>query len=180
MSLERALNTIVSQFQIEIGDRIITPFGAGLINDTYRVKPTSEEGSFLLQRLNHYVFKEPEVVMENIHLVAECLKEQAYTGLILEPISTRSSQWLHQDEAGNYWRLFPFFENTYSIDQPDQADQVFKAARAFGRFLEPLCEMETSEVKASIPGFHDSVKRLTFFEKILAADKYDRRQSACS
>ena len=85
-------------------------FGAGHINDTFKVVLEQKGGlsTYLVQRLNHEVFRQPEAVMHNICLVSEHLSRQAYPLANLSPIPLRSGGWLHRDEQGNYWRAFPF------------------------------------------------------------------------
>ena len=59
------------EFQID-GDFLnAIPYGSGHINDTYRVlfQQAGAPVSFLLQRINHNVFKNPVALMENIQRV---------------------------------------------------------------------------------------------------------------
>ena len=55
----------------------VKPFGAGHINETYAVYTPGENGdelSYVLQRVNSNVFKDPAGVMENIFGVTEYLR----------------------------------------------------------------------------------------------------------
>lgn len=143
----------------------LTPFGTGHINDTYRlvIVETDQPQTWLLQRLNHHVFRQPEAVMHNIHLVAEHLAAQPYPLQILAPRPTRSGHWLHHDERGNYWRVFPFFENTVTYERVETMAQAYEAARAFGAFAKALNGLDASQLQPTIPGFHDGEKRLADF-----------------
>ncbi|HTH31744.1 MAG TPA: hypothetical protein VL946_10400, partial [Lacibacter sp.] len=49
-------------------------FGSGLINSTWKVTTASDE--YILQRLNHLVFSEPEDIAHNISLIANYLKQR--------------------------------------------------------------------------------------------------------
>ena len=47
----------------------VIPFGSGHINDTLRVTCKEEDGSvnrYILQRMNHEIFKNPAQLMENV------------------------------------------------------------------------------------------------------------------
>jgi hypothetical protein len=47
----------------------IRPFGKGHINDTFAVYYQMEDGSskrFIIQRINTYIFQDPEGLMQNI------------------------------------------------------------------------------------------------------------------
>ena len=174
------LYRIVEQF-IETASKCrIEPFGSGLINDTFRVELLELGGSMLLQRLNHYVFHQPAAVMANIQLIADHLNRQGYQSVILQPILTRHGELLHVDIEGNHWRMFPFFENTTSIDRAIDPEQVYVAGRAYGEFAHALAGLDakTAGIVETIPGFHDSVNRLTFFEETLVSGIADRLTEA--
>lgn len=143
----------------------LTPFGNGHINDTYRLEivEAGKPQTWLLQRLNHHIFRQPDAVMENIQLVAQHLANQPYEMKILAPRPTRSGHWLHHDEAGNYWRVFPFFENTETYERVETEVQAHEAARAFGAFAKALDKLDASQLKLTIPSFHDGEKRLADF-----------------
>lgn len=167
--LPASMESIIRQFFDYQKLVSIEPFGAGHINDTYRVE--IREGdvakTWLLQRLNHQVFRQPEAVMHNIRLVAQHLAGQPYPLQILAPQPDRSGDWLHRDGAGNYWRVFPFFENTVTFDRVETEAQAFEAARAFGTFARALDGLDASQLQTTIPGFHDGEKRLAHFLAVL-------------
>lgn len=156
------------------------PFGQGHINDTFRVTviENGEQKNYLLQRINHDVFHQPQAVMENIRLVAEHLSKQDFPFKNLAPIPTRSGQLLHVEGERNHWRIFPFFENTFTFQQVETAEQAFEAARAFGAFAKALDGMDASALQVTIPHFHDGVFRMRKFKEILAAAKPERRKAA--
>jgi len=156
------------------------PFGAGHINDTFKVE--IEQGgtarAYLLQRINHHVFRQPEAVMRNIHLVAEHLSKQAYPLEILAPLPALSGGFLHRDEGGHYWRVFPFFEKTTTFDKVGTPGQAFEAARAFGMFAKALNGMDASLLEPTIPGFHDGAGRLAHFKKVIKKASPERLAGA--
>lgn len=173
---------VIQAFFPNAKDYRLAPFGAGLINDTYRVRPAGEERDWLLQRLNHFVFRRPQVVMDNIAKIADHLATQDYTGVILQPLRTQSGALLHRDEEGNYWRVFPFFANAFSIDQAAQPEQVFQAGRAYGLFSHALASLDpkVAGIGETIPGFHDSVGRLPAFEAALDNSPGTRPRNAAN
>lgn len=179
MEVRNRLEEIVKAFFGEEVQCQVEPFGSGLINDTYRVE-AADGRTVLLQRINHFVFTQPEVVMENIRRIAQYLEENQYPAVILQPIPTLDGRLTFLDEAGNYWRMFPFFTGTISIDQAVDAEQVYKAGQAYGEFARTLAGMdvETAGIEETIPGFHDSVSRLQFFEEVLAANPTGRLTDA--
>ncbi len=147
----------------------LAPFGTGHINDTYRLEivEAGKPQTWLLQRLNHHVFRQPEAVMQNIRLVAEHLENQHYELKILSPRPTLNGQWLHCDPSGNYWRFFPFFENTETYERVETPGQAYAAAKAFGAFSKALNSLDASQLQATIPNFHNGLWRLEQFHQAI-------------
>ena len=159
-----------------------TAFGNGHINDTYKIelKINNRIEIYLLQRLNHQVFSEPFLVMENIQQVADHLSKKKYQLKILSPILTLKKQLLYKDSGGNYWRVFNFIKNTIAVEKAETPEQAYEAAKAFGAFAKALDDIDISLLKTTIPGFHDGEKRMADFmlalknapsKKIAAAKK---------
>ena len=66
------------RFQVRGSFYSMTPYGNGHINDTYlfQTKENEKIHSYILQRINHHVFKDPEGLMENIRLVTAFLRRK--------------------------------------------------------------------------------------------------------
>jgi aminoglycoside phosphotransferase (APT) family kinase protein len=157
-------------------------YGNGNINDTYRIRfeRSGVAGNYLLQRLNHQVFKQPEAVMENIRKVAEYLSGQPYPYRIAAPLQGADGRLLYTDDLGNYWRVFPFFENTYSPEGLSDPETARKAARAYGAFARALHQYPAENLAETIPGFHDTDMRLAVFLQTLEADPAGRASAVQS
>src|SRR6185312_11166049 len=68
---------LIAAFKIDADIASVIPFGSGHINDTYRIKNSNPKGvDYLLQRVNHYVFKNVPILMQNLLYVTEHLKEK--------------------------------------------------------------------------------------------------------
>lgn len=159
------LTNISQQFFPLQNPKHIIPYGTGHINDTYRLTLANE--SYLLQRINHHVFGEPEKVMENIQLIANHLEKKDFSGKILKPILTKEGRGVFKDGMGNYWRAFPFFANTSSLEKAKNAKQAYVAARAFGAFSKSLMDIDVEKLHLTIPHFHDGLRRMRLFENAL-------------
>lgn len=166
-------STLDSDFLINISQQFfplqqpkhIIPYGAGHINDTFRLIFAHQ--SYLLQRVNHHVFKEPEKLMENIQLIAGHLEKNDFSNKILKPILTKEGKLLFNDELGNHWRVFPFFEKTTTFENVKNSQQAYTAARAFGTFTKALIDIEVEKLHITIPHFHDGLRRMRLFENAL-------------
>lgn len=161
-------------------DREVTDiysYGAGHINDTYKLELAGAEAC-LLQRINQHVFREPEKVMHNIRVVYEHLSEKEDRDCLLRPVPDRSGKSYFKDASGDYWRCFPFIADTFSPDAPEDASQARRAARAIGRFLNDLFSLSPESVKITIPDFHNPVKRMRRFREVLQQDPVNRKKVA--
>ena len=63
---------IISKFQIEGEITEVKPLGHGTVNHTYEIACGREH--YVLQEMNHIVFKYPTEVMNNLFLVTEYLR----------------------------------------------------------------------------------------------------------
>ena len=97
---------IISKFQIEGEITDVKPLGHGTVNHTYEIVCGGEH--YVLQEMNHIVFKYPTEVMNNLFLVTEYLHEvieqegrdPQLEGLTF--IRTKAGNQLLQTENGSY------------------------------------------------------------------------------
>ena len=163
------------QFLIEGEILSIEPYGDGHIGVTCLVKTTQK--SYILQKINHFVFSEPEKLMENIARVTEFLQNKGKETLCLIPLKNGGTL-LHIEDA--YFRAYSFIENTVSY-QTITSERIFKnAGAAFGEFQNTLSDFDASVLHETIAHFHDTPKRFRDFEAALAANASGRADSARS
>ncbi|MFN0034238.1 MAG: phosphotransferase enzyme family protein [Saprospiraceae bacterium] len=157
-----------------------TPIGNGNINDTYRIdfEIGGEQKTALLQRLNHRVFQQPELVMDNTLRVCQHLAAQDYPYQIAAPLTALDGAFLQKDAAGNYWRAFPFLENSFSPEGISDPHIAYEAARAYGACARALRDFPAHTLAETIPGFHDTDRRWQSFLKILEENPA-RRAAEC-
>lgn len=169
--------SVALQFEIDGKAQSIVPFGSGHINDTYKLS-TDGMHSYLLQRINHHVFKNVDQLMHNIALVTEHLHKNNESDFeeVLTPIKTRNQELYYQDEEGNYWRAFHLIENAKSYDIVKNADQAKEGGRAFGRFQAMLADLDPQQIYEVIPNFCHIGSRLSDFHNALKADVANRRK----
>jgi aminoglycoside phosphotransferase (APT) family kinase protein len=178
---------IAGQFDLA-GDLVdVVPYGSGHINDTYAVT-MNQAGTpvrYILQRINHNVFREPAVVMENVDRVtrhqrarlhAEGAADVSRRALTL--VAPRAGGVWHGDADGNTWRAYLFIEHARTYDVIETPDQARAAARAFGAFQATLADLPAPRLRETIPGFHDTPARFCAFQAALADDTHNRAQVA--
>ena len=111
------------------------PYGDGHINDTFITCTTSPK--YILQRINHQIFKNPDQVMQNIVKVTEFLKKKiAERGgdvkrETLNVIYTKDGASYVKTEQGNYFRMYEFIEGARSYQTVQKPIHFYNAAKAF-------------------------------------------------
>lgn len=164
-------------FSIEGDLRAAEPYGSGHINDSFRTvfQRNGCQSRYLLQRINHRIFKNPVTLMENIervtaHLAAQVSGDPDRNRRVLTLIPTRSGGVLHVDENGDYWRAYLFIDHATTYNSVQSSDQAFQAAKAFGEFQRMLADLPAPRLHDTIPDFHNTPKRFAALEQAITAD----------
>jgi hypothetical protein len=154
--------------------------GSGHINDTYQLvfELDGVPQRVLFQRLNHLVFKQPELVTANTLLVCQHLSTQDYPYQIARPLPAQDGSWIRKDADGNYWRAFSFIENSFTPEGTTDPHIAYEAARAYGAFSRALSNFPAQSLAETIPGFHDTDRRWDVFLKVIKADPVHRVQDS--
>lgn len=174
------VKNIISRFKLNGGMVAATPFGSGHINDTYKIE-TSTGNEYLLQKINHFVFKDVPGLMNNIAVVTSHLKEKlkAIPGSnpdkeVLTLVANEDDGYFIKDDDGSYWRVFLFLKDTKCYDQVSTKHQAFEGGKAFGRFQAQLADLPIGLITDTIPNFHNIEFRLNNLEESIAADAAGR------
>jgi len=177
------LADIVRHFQFDGQFLEGVPYGNGHIHDTYAVWFETAHGQkhrYLLQRMNHGVFKDPLSVMENIEQVTRHLRHKITAAggdpqrETLNLIPARESGFLHQSSEGNFWRAFIFIEDAQTYDSLDALSRVYQAASCFGNFQKMLADFPAGVLHETIPNFHHTPKRFEAFLRAVEQDSCNR------
>lgn len=154
----------------------LNPVGDGHINDTYRLifEQNGQQKTVLLQRLNHLVFRQPEVVTDNTNRICDYLATQDYPYRIAQPLPGLDGAFLQRDAAGNFWRVFTFLDHTYAPEGLSEPLVAYEAACAYGAFAYALRHFPANTLVETIPGFHDTDRRWAVLLNILETDPAGR------
>lgn len=184
MSREKAeLFQIAGRFDTE-GEMIsIEPHGNGHINDTFLLtchEASKEKLRYILQRMNHEVFKDPEGLMENIVGVTTFLQKKIteHGGdpkrEALNVIAAKEGGAFCRLEDGTFWRMYRFVEGADSYDVVERPEDFYESAVAFGHFQKLLADYPAESLHETIPNFHNTIDRLEKFKKAAEADPLKR------
>ena len=152
---------------------------SGHINDTYKVKIVKDDGKYeyyIFQRINDYVFKEPDKVMHNIKIISMHLKSKKTKKCdcrIIEYLDNKNGSNYTQCEYG-YWRVSPYVKNSVTFETVENPKILRSAGYAFGRFQWLLSDLPMDELYETIPNFHNTKKRLKDLFDIAALDPVGR------
>ncbi len=133
----------------------VTVLGSGNINDTYLVQAGSQ--SFVLQRINSDVFKEPLRVINNFQKVSNHLLQynnRAGRQLqVAEPVLTTENCLYYRDDSGSFWRAQTYIKhkNYRVLASSGQARQVGQILASFHR---RISELDVQGLHDPLPGFH--------------------------
>ncbi|MGZ3823175.1 MAG: phosphotransferase enzyme family protein, partial [Mucilaginibacter sp.] len=169
---------IALKFQITGEISEVRKYGTGHINDTFLLKNSNAaDPDYLLQRINHQVFKDVLGLMENIARVTAHLQSKLTPGTnqkLLQLIDTKDGGCFHRDDDDNYWRLYFFIPGSRSYDVAETTRQAYEAGMAFGRFQSILSDMDPALLSETIVDFHNIQKRLKDFHEAAQVNKAGR------
>jgi thiamine kinase-like enzyme len=162
---------VVSQFlgNIEI---LSTPILDGHIHQGWYIHSNHPRyPQAILQKVNTFVFKDPEKLMENIQRVSTYLHQHFPNQKQLTLIPTLTGNIYYQEPDGTIWRLYQQIENCYTTLIARNLDQVTEAGKVTGAFLKQLQNYPVESLHIPIPDFHNTPKRYQdFLEAISLAD----------
>lgn len=160
---------------------------SGNINTTYQVMVQDKtpkgpvETGYIIQKINNYVFKNPEEMMNNIDLVTQhILKKKKERGIIgrryrLHFHHTEDGKnFLFSEKGGEFWRLMNCIEDCVGFDESNDPKVLFMAGKAFGEFQMNLSDFDAEQLVETIPNFHNTRLRLETFFRDVELDEYGR------
>ncbi|MCT0253427.1 phosphotransferase enzyme family protein [Synechocystis sp. CS-94] len=158
----------------------IKPFGNGNINDTFLVDlDLNGQGqtSFILQRINHQVFKNPAAVMGNMVWVTTHIKQKLQRYPLGRPwsmpevILTKNNQDHWDSGTGQFWRAISFIEGSESFDILTSPRQAQEVGTALGIFHQLLSDLPPAKLVDTLPGFHHTPGYLQQYHQALASSQ---------
>lgn len=177
------LKEVVSHFVFDGEFISAEPLKCGNINDTFIAVFKNGNGGvnrYILQKINHYVFKEPYHLMENViaitgHIRKKVIKQGCNPAReTLDFIPLYDSGFLHKCIHGNYWRAYSFIDDVRTYQIVENPVHFYNAGRAFGKFQRFLMDFPAGELYETIPDFHNTPKRYQAFLEAVEGDAVNR------
>ena len=169
----------MSQFRVEGTVLSVEPLGKGLINDTYLVKTKeADKPDYVLQRINHHIFKDVNLLQHNIETVTNHLRKKLLEEGVVDAdrrvlrfIRTFADKTYHYD-GESYWRLSVYIADAVTVDEVTPQSS-YDCGRAFGHFQRQLIDLN-EPVDETIPDFHNMELRLRQLRQAVADDAAGR------
>ncbi|AOW10615.1 phosphotransferase enzyme family protein [Flavobacterium gilvum] len=182
--LEQKLKYIFNKFNHNGEFDSFQELASGHINDTYLIK-TKEKPFFVLQRINHGVFKNVPGLIENkvaisrhIQEKLKNLSEKKQKRQVLTFANTLSGKSYYQDEEGNYWNIMYFIDDSVTFEIVKEKEIAYEGGRLLGKFLTLTSDFDASKLTEVIPKFHDMSFRYSQFEDALKTASKERLNNA--
>ena len=152
---------IPDQFCLEAPPSRIQRWGEGHIHETYLIETRDHHHEFILQKINHNIFKDIPGMMANIEAVTRHLNKNSKPDnghysekQQLRLVYTHDGHTFYKDENGDYWRMFYFISGTVTFQTLDDPSLAAEAGRAIGLFQSQLTDLPDGLVE-TLPDFHD-------------------------
>lgn len=159
------LQPVLKAYGLNPETHTIESFGSGLINRTWKI--SGPDGQYVLQHINTNIFKQPQAIADNLQLLDTYLKQYAPGYLFAAPLPAVDGQYLVFDNDACF-RLLPFIAGSHSVDFLTEPAQAIEAAAQFAKFTGLLNDFDVTQLKYTLPDFHNLDLRISQFQQAVA------------
>jgi Ser/Thr protein kinase RdoA (MazF antagonist) len=168
---------VLGNYPFDFSNCVVQTISGGLINTTWKV--SAKGGTYILQKVNTQVFKEPQKISHNLlHLKHDI--HDLKNVLLVSPLPNKDGDLLTVADDGVY-RLFNFIHGSHTISSVKSSDQAYEAARQFGLFTAAFLNTDINKLQSTLPDFHNLTLRYEQLLKAQAsagADRLSRSEEA--
>lgn len=177
-SLKDRLNYILEHFNVEGTVVSYLKLTSGHINDTYKI--TTEKASYILQKINGFVFKDGAELINNKAKISKFLleQEQNNTSNTLSFVQTKEGENYYKDEKEDFWNLSYYIEGSKTYTKTPNERVASEAGRITGNFLYDTRNFDSKKLTPIFSNFHTMSFRVKNFEKALQNANADRLEQA--
>jgi len=168
--LSPEIQKVLAQFKLTESPVNCCLWGEGHIHETYLVETKNHHPDYILQKINHFVFRNIPGMMNNIEIVTRHIRQKLNNIPGHKPdiesmtlVYTRTGQSFFLDENEDYWRMYIFIPETFSLQKITESQQAYEAGKAIGFFQSMLSDLDTPLVD-TIPDFHNIDCRISQFD----------------
>lgn len=174
------LKIVFSQFDDSTEVVSYEELASGHINDTYLIE-TSNKKKYVLQRINHGVFKDVSGLINNKVAISKHIQEKLShlpkgerNREVLTFVATKKGAPFYLGKSGGYWNLMDYIDNSITFETVKNEEIAFEGGKLIGNFLNLTSDFDASRLIEVIPKFHDMSFRFSQFEDSLKNASKDR------
>jgi hypothetical protein len=151
----------------------VREYGSGNLNDTYLATVEGEE-PFILQRVNTYVFNQPELIMRNMrtfseHVLARLEREPLDRRWVVPRVyAAQDGQDYYVDREGAFWRAIGFVSHSRCYQTVQNAAHAREAGYALGMFQNLISDLDPARLHDTLEGFHVTPGYIDHYHHVLA------------
>ena len=182
--IEEQLKIVFKKFDIGGIFQSYVELASGHINDTYLIE-TNKKLFFVLQRINHGVFKDVLGLIQNKVNISKHLQKKMnflpYCELkrrVLSFVNTKDGEYYYLDKDGNYWNMMIYIDDSKTFETVNDENIAYEGGKLFGEFLNLTSDFDATKLVEVIPEFHNMSFRYTQFEEALKVSSKERFDNA--
>ena len=167
------LFTVAHQFAPHAHILDVREYGSGNLNDTYLATFAQAE-PIVLQRINTYVFHQPELIMRNMRTFSE----HVLARLEREPLDRRwevprvyaaqDGRDFYIDDEGAFWRAIGFVGHSQCYQTVQSVEHAREAGYGLGMFQNLISDLDPARLYDTLEGFHVTPRYLAHYEQVVA------------
>lgn len=153
---------------------------SGHINDTFLVK-TNTDTNYILQRINHTIFKNVTGLVNNKVLISKHLKskfknltEKELSKRVLSFVKLKNSDFYYFKKGGNFWNMMVFIDDSFTNEVVKDEEIAYEGGKLFGEFLNLTSDFNSNKLVEIIPNFHSMSFRYSQFQSALQSAPKER------
>ena len=175
-----SLNQIIEKFPEIKNVESVKPLTAGLINQTYLVTTQDGTPNFILQCINHNIFKNVDLLQNNIECVTSHIRKKLEAAgekdldrkVLRFAVADNGKTYYFDGEK--YWRACVFVEGSLTLDAVTP-ESSYLVGLKFGEFEAMLADLPC-QLEETIPDFHNMEFRLKQLDEAVEADAAGRME----
>jgi hypothetical protein len=182
----KTIKTIFNQFDHQSNYVSHSELNSGHINDTFLVK-TAGKKNYILQRINHNVFKDVTGLVSNKVFISKHLKskypklsEEEISNKVLCFIKSKNTNFYYHQENLDFWNVMVFIDNSVTHEIVKDAEIAYEGGKLLGEFLNLTSDFDSSKLIDVIPNFHDMSFRFRQYASSVQTATKERLENAAT
>jgi aminoglycoside phosphotransferase (APT) family kinase protein len=179
------LQAVAEAFALPGSIDSIQPLGNGNVNDTFVVAAGGQR--YVLQRLNTRVFRQPELVMQNLQVLGRHVEQRLQSvpagrrWELPQVVCTRDDdQAWHCCQSGGFWRTLTFVDDARSVEVIEHRQQARELGWGLGLFHHLISDLPVDQLADTLEGFHITPRYLKAYHRELVRTRQPRSPLADS